>query len=90
VVGNQPTVAGENRGAGQVLREIELPSGVHVAGSRPQATYWPLPGAAATITLTLCHASGAAAPRRVIVSQTGRPRVERDAPTSIPEPAACP
>ena len=53
-----------------------LPQGVAVSGTRGYAAFQPRPGAATTVTFDFCHR---AAPRGVsiVVSQTGRPRIER-------------
>ena len=65
------------RGAVLTLRHAALPAGVVLSANRPAATYYAWPRAASPVTLTLCAVRQHARSRRVIVSQTGRPRVER-------------
>jgi prepilin-type N-terminal cleavage/methylation domain-containing protein len=59
--------------AGSLARRVDL------SGDRAAATYYAWPRAALPVTLTLCALRERAKSRRVIVSQTGRPRVERAA-----------
>lgn len=59
-----------------VLRRWRLPAGVVASGTRGYAAFHPRPGAAATVTFELRHPGMPGAVRRVVVSQTGRPRVE--------------
>lgn len=60
-------------GGDELLRQLPLPGGVAVAGSRPAVTFWPTASAATTASFTFC-AGGLG--RAVVISQTGRPRVE--------------
>jgi type IV fimbrial biogenesis protein FimT len=62
--------------ADEVLQTWTLPHGVSVSGTRGYAAFQPRAGAATTVTFDFCHR---AAPRSVaiVVSQTGRPRIER-------------
>lgn len=59
-----------------VLRRWTLPDGVQVSGSRGYAAFQPRPGAAATVTFRFRHPRVPDAGRDVVVSQTGRPRLE--------------
>lgn len=56
------------------LRAERLPGGILVQGSRPAVTFWPVTRAGSTSTFLLCDQEGLAAPRSIIVSQSGRPR----------------
>ena len=62
----------------EILRRYRLPARVAVSGSRAYALYHAWPRAGSTVTWSFCEASATAPLRRVVVSQTGRPRVERD------------
>ena len=62
-----------------VLRRFALPQGVRVSATRGYATYLPRPGAAATLTFSFCHPGAPELRRAVIVSQTGRARIQRSA-----------
>ena len=64
-------------GVGRALHVSPLPPGVELSGNRPAATYYAWPRAALPVTLTLCAVHEHARSRRIVVSQTGRPRVER-------------
>lgn len=59
-----------------VLRRWSLPAGVRVSGTRGYAAFQPRPGAAATVTFEFRHPSAPAEGHNVVVSQTGRPRIE--------------
>lgn len=59
------------------LRVSTLPQGVTLRGNRTAATYYAWPAAALPVTLTLCAVRKRTHSRLVIVSQTGRPRVEK-------------
>lgn len=59
-----------------VLRRWVLPAGVQVSGTRGYATFQPRPGSAATVTFGFRHALVPAAERSVVISQTGRPRID--------------
>jgi type IV fimbrial biogenesis protein FimT len=60
-----------------------LPRGVVMRASRPTLRFWPSSLGASTGTLTICDARGLAAPRAIVISQTGRARF------AAPDPAAC-
>ena len=62
--------------ADQLLHASTLPPGFKVSGTRAAVTYWPIARAGTTGTFKLCATQGAAMGRAVVVSQTGRPRVE--------------
>ena len=62
---------------GEVLTRFQLPDRLTVSASRPTVTFWPVTRAAATSTFDLCDLAGAG--RSIVVSQTGRPRVAREA-----------
>lgn len=66
--------------AERTLLSADLPPMVMVRSNRPAATYYPWPRAALPVTLTLCAVRRHARSRLVIVSQSGRPRVERAGP----------
>lgn len=70
-----------------VLRRWSVPAGVVVGGTRGHAAFQPRPGAAATVTFEFCHPGRPGFRRSVVVSQTGRPRLER--PAAAPVPASC-
>jgi type IV fimbrial biogenesis protein FimT len=61
----------------QILRRWRLPEGLQVGGTRGYAAFQSRPGAAATVTFEFSHPAAPSMRRRVIVSQTGRPRLER-------------
>lgn len=63
-------------GADILLRRVELPELVRVSGTRTAVTYWPVSRAGTTGTFRFCHLRGAARERAVVVSRSGRPRVE--------------
>jgi type IV fimbrial biogenesis protein FimT len=71
-------VAGDE-GRAALLRSSVLPARVELSGNRPSATYYAWPRAASPVTLTLCALPRRARARHIVVSQTGRPRVERAA-----------
>ncbi len=71
--------AGPAGASSTTLRASTLPPLVELSGNRPAATYYAWPRAALPVTLTLCAVGQHARSRRVIVSQTGRPRVVRGA-----------
>lgn len=70
--------AGEGA-AEAVLRIASLPPAVRLSANRAAATYYAWPRAALPVTLTLCATRQRARSRQIVVSQTGRPRVERAA-----------
>jgi len=57
----------------EVLRQLAAPPGVVVRGSRAAVTFWPVAMAGTTGTFTFCAGDVG---RAVVLSQTGRPRVE--------------
>jgi type IV fimbrial biogenesis protein FimT len=63
--------------ADELLQSWQLPSGVTVTGTRGHAAFRPRPGAATTVTFRFCHRAAPAIALAIVVSQTGRPRVER-------------
>ena len=77
-VNNEAGRATQRAAGEKILRRYQLPSRVVLSGSRAYALYHPWPRAGTTVTWIFCEDSGTAPLRRVIVSQTGRPRVERD------------
>lgn len=83
VTGNGPASAWsaflEGRGETTPLASAVLPRGLELRATRPRLGFWPDSLAASTATLTICDRSGAARPRAVVLSQTGRVRVV-DAP----------
>ena len=58
-----------------------LPTGIEVRSNRSPLRFTPDALAASTGTLTICDVSGLAAPRAIVVSQTGRTRLT-DAPAA--------
>jgi type II secretion system protein H len=56
------------------LRRHTLPAGVVVRASRAPLRFWPASLAASPTTLTICDERGVAAPRAIVVSQSGRAR----------------
>ena len=69
-----------------LIRRHSLPRGVHVSGTRGYATYLPQLRAATTLTFDFCHAGAPRLQRSVVVSQSGRARVER---RELPAGGAC-
>jgi len=65
-----------------VLRRWTLDPAVTVSGTRGYAAYQPQTSAAATLTWIFCHRADARARRALVVSQTGRPRVSPDPPST--------
>jgi type IV fimbrial biogenesis protein FimT len=63
------------------IARADLPAGVLVRSSRSPLRFWPTTFAASTATLTLCDARGIAAPRAIVVSQSGRARITAAADT---------
>ena len=59
-----------------LIREWPLPTGVVLSGTRGYAAYLPQPRAAATLTFTFSNARFPELVRQVVVSQTGRPRID--------------
>jgi Tfp pilus assembly protein FimT len=60
----------------QVIRRWQAPAGVGASGTRGYAAFQPRVGAATTVTFEFYHPGARGEARRVIVSQTGRPRLE--------------
>ena len=52
-----------------------LPAGVVVRASRSPLRFWPDAQSASTGTLTICDTQGIAAPRAIVLSLSGRPRL---------------
>ena len=52
-----------------------LPAGVEVRASRSPLRFWPDARSASTGTLTICDTQGIAAPRAIVLSLSGRPRL---------------
>ncbi|HEU5134277.1 MAG TPA: GspH/FimT family pseudopilin [Steroidobacteraceae bacterium] len=52
-----------------------LPDGVMVRASRSPLRFWPDAQSASTGTLTICDTHGIAAPRAIVLSLSGRPRL---------------
>ncbi|MET0279745.1 MAG: GspH/FimT family pseudopilin, partial [Steroidobacteraceae bacterium] len=61
----------------EILRRWMVPAGLTVAGTRGYASFLPRPGAAATVTFQFSHAAWPSLRRSIVISQTGRPRLER-------------
>ncbi|MEO6185443.1 MAG: GspH/FimT family protein [Steroidobacteraceae bacterium] len=86
---NGPTGRADRRDGGEpLLRVWQLPARIVVSGSRSYASFLPQIRAAATVTFDFCHAAAPALFRSVVVSQTGRVRVSRQA-SSTPPRAKC-
>jgi type IV fimbrial biogenesis protein FimT len=65
----------EQGSARQELAGQELPPGMTLRASRSPLRFWPSSHAASTGTLTICVTRGLAAPRAIVISQTGRARL---------------
>lgn len=64
------------RDAGEpILRHHVVDRPTTLRATRPAVTYWPTVRAGMTGTFQFCSAVAGVAPRAVIVSQTGRPRL---------------
>jgi type IV fimbrial biogenesis protein FimT len=61
----------------QALSSGSLPDGISLRGTRPQLTFWPVARAASNGTLTICDELEIAASRAIVISQSGRARLER-------------
>lgn len=72
-VDRDPAVPVRFDGEDELLRQLPLPAGVAVRGSRAAVTFWPVAMAGTTGTFTFCAGADG---RAVVISQTGRPRVE--------------
>jgi type IV fimbrial biogenesis protein FimT len=66
----------------ELLRRWTLPRGVVVTGTRGYAAFLPRAGAATTVTFEFCHRAAPAAALAIVVSQSGRPRVDRQSSAS--------
>jgi type IV fimbrial biogenesis protein FimT len=76
---NGPTGTDSRREPGdELLQQWGLPGGVVVDGTRGYAAYQPRAGAAITVTFDFCHRATPLA-LSLVVSQNGRPRMERAA-----------
>jgi type IV fimbrial biogenesis protein FimT len=73
-VDREPRVPVRRDDGDEVLRQLSLAPGLSVRATRLAVTYWPTPMAGTTGTFTFCADHGAG--RSVVISQTGRPRVE--------------
>jgi len=62
--------------APQLLRHQRLPSPLQLHATRTASTWFGTPQAGTTATFTLCDISGRARSRQVVISQTGRPRLQ--------------
>lgn len=58
----------------EVLRKLSMAPGLSVRATRLAVTYWPTATGGTTGTFTFCAGHGGG--RAVVISQTGRPRVE--------------
>ena len=61
----------------QALSSGSLPDGISLRGTRPQLTFWPVARAASNGTLTICDELEIAASLAIVISQSGRARLER-------------
>ena len=66
----------ERDGETRTLAQRVLPAGIEIRASRARLDFWPYAMAASTNTLTICDTQGLGRPRALVVSQTGRVRVE--------------
>jgi type IV fimbrial biogenesis protein FimT len=67
-----------------LVSRFDAATPLQLHGSRPAVTYWPVSRAGTTATFTICAPQGLAAPRAVIVSQSGRPRLRHGASGTSP------
>ena len=65
------------------LRSGLLAEDLALHGTRLGVTFWPLSRGGTTATLTLCSALRGLAPRQIIISQTGRPRLKTVASSAV-------
>lgn len=78
------------REAGEpVLRQWQLDSAIRVSGTRGYAAFQPQTSAAATLTFLFCHSVQPQARWTLVVSQTGRPRISPDRPSTSGRPSLC-
>ena len=66
----------ERDGETRLLAWRVLPAGIEIRASRSRLDFWPYALAASTNTLTICDTQGVARPRALVISQTGRVRLE--------------
>ena len=78
--GNAPATAWsaflDDRGTARTLDRRVLPAGIELRASRNRLDFWPDALAASTSTLTICDTQGIAPPRAIVISQTGRVRLD--------------
>jgi type IV fimbrial biogenesis protein FimT len=60
-----------------LLRHDRLAPGTQLLATRTAATWYPLPRSGTTLTLTLCDVAARGRAHQVIISETGRPRLQR-------------
>jgi prepilin-type N-terminal cleavage/methylation domain-containing protein len=60
-----------------LLRHTRLPQGLRLLGTRAAALWYPLPRSGTTLTFTLCDMAARGHARQVVISETGRPRLQR-------------
>jgi type IV fimbrial biogenesis protein FimT len=60
----------------ELLQRWMLPRGVIASGTRGYAAFQPRPGAALTVTFRFCHRAAPTAGIAIVVSQSGRPRMD--------------
>jgi type IV fimbrial biogenesis protein FimT len=65
----------EEGSARAALAAQDLPRGVEVRATRSPLRFWPHAHAASTGTLTICDVQAVAAPRAIVISQSGRARL---------------
>ncbi|MEO6080404.1 MAG: GspH/FimT family pseudopilin [Steroidobacteraceae bacterium] len=88
---NQQVGSLQHREDGEkLLRRWPLLKGVQVGATRAYVWFQAQPRAAATVTLQFCHPAAATARRTVVVSQTGRARVNYGDVTSNSPQSRCP
>jgi type IV fimbrial biogenesis protein FimT len=61
--------------ASDAIEPNALPAGVQVRSSRSPLRFWPDSLSASTGTLTICDEQSVAAPRAIVLSQSGRARI---------------
>lgn len=60
----------------QLLRHQRLPAPLRLHATRAASTWFPTPQTGTTATFTLCDNTSRARSRQVVISQTGRPRLQ--------------
>lgn len=68
---------------GAIRRDLggrSLPAGVVLRATRSPVRFWPASFAASAGTLTICDAQGIAPPRAIVISATGRARLDPGSP----------